>query len=85
MTGLGRAVLVEAQRAAAQAPTPLPHEDKVPSAAQAAVVPRPHAALAGRVAALALHGGRVPVVTGGVGEEREWGASDRGWAVRAAR
>lgn len=85
MTGLSRAVLVEGQRAAAQAPTPLPHEDKVPSAAQAAVVPRPHAALAGRVAALALHGGRVPVVTGGVGEEGEWGASDQGWAVRAAR
>lgn len=78
MTGLSRAVLVEAQRAAAQAATPLPHENKVPSAAQAAIVPRPHATLAGRVAALALHGGRVPVVTGGGGEEEEWGVSDQG-------
>lgn len=87
MTGLGRDVLVESQRAAAQAPTPLPHEDKVPSASQTALVPRPHAAVAGRVTALALHGGRVSVVTGGAGEEGEWGwgASDQGWVVTAAR
>lgn len=63
MTGLGSGVLVEALRAAAQAATPLPHEDKVPSAAQTVVVPRSHAALAGRVAVLALHGGCVSVVT----------------------
>lgn len=80
VTGLGGGILVKAQRAAAQALTPLPHEDKVSAAAQTVIVSRPYAALTGWVTVLALHGGCVPVMTargekrrakrvlGGVGE-----------------
>lgn len=60
---LGLGVLVEALRAAPQALTPLPHEDKVLSTAQAVCVPRTHAEVTGRVTALAKHGGGVAKVT----------------------
>lgn len=63
VTCLGLEVLVEALRAAPQALTPLPHEDKVLSTAQAVSVPRTHAEVTGRVTALAKHGGGVAKVT----------------------
>lgn len=85
VAGVGVGVLVETLRAAAQASTPRTHEDKAPPAAHTAVAPRTSAALAGGVAAPALHGGCIPVVTGGGEEEEEEVRAERNGGGRDFR